>query len=1041
MNFCNLHTHSMFSILDGCVTIDRLVNRASELEMSSIALTDHGNVSGAIAFYQACKKKGINPIVGCEMYIDDNRDEKTRDYNHVIILCKNYKGYLNLLKIVSEANIKGFYYRPRTTTEMVFENSEGLIISTACMNGLLSKGTEKQIITKAKKWKKKFGEDFYIELQINEMAAQIQYNQMLLDIADRTNIEPLVTLDSHYAIPKDIALQDFILAVRANKTMKDKTLQTYSARNLYLMSKKELWNNCQEWGHKISKKVFNRMCNNSVRIADRCDLEIPFGKVHIPKMGMTKKEFESFVKKVAKKRGILKKKGYKKRLINELRVINKLGFHDYFLIVYDVVNWCNENNIFVGPARGSVAGSLVSYILDITKIDPIPHSLLFERFLNESRVDMPDIDLDFDANKRDRIFEYLANKYGKNKVARVGTFGAFGKVGALKDIGRVFELPQRPIDEIANEIYRVGAEDESAFKKAYENISGTLKDFWKRHKKWIKFAKAASELLRNTGVHPCGLLITPKPVYHYCPLVKAKGAIVSGYTEGIRGRELSDIGLVKLDILGLNTCSIISDSVDLVKQHSGKDLGNKIWNLNLKNKKLIKEAQKGNTTGGFQFETESAIKLLRKIQPETFDEIAAINAINRPGPLGAGAVDRFLYREGMEINSDEINALLADTRGVLVYQEQVMRIFHLVGYTLIEADRYRKLAAKKMFKDVEVKKLKKDFIKRASKKMDKEDATDLWKIILSFTKYSFNKSHSVAYTYLFFQVLYLKNYYPKEFFCGLLSNTTTATIKDKKHGSEQNKLNRYIGEARKYGVKILPPDINASKTGFIIGEDGIRFGLDKIKTIKGASAEEIIKKQPFTSFQDFIKRISGKVHKGKIVNLIRAGVFDCLEQRQAVKRQFNSIRKEQIFDLKKSNVIKDATEAFGFVLYHPFFNEDVKSYLLSMYCISSHQLRKFQRWNSVCVAGIILSVETRMSGKSSKVVKIQDHRGDVFVYLNKETDKKFSKYLEKHKIIFVQGKLLSDNKILCYNEGEIIDITSKVEDKMGGALCQSGILV
>ena len=1036
MKFINLHQHTTHSLLDGCADIEALVTRAKLLNMSSLAITDHGTLSGALEFYLECKKQGVNPIVGVEMYLDDSPDRKG-EYRHIVLLTKNLVGYRNLLKIVSEAHTNGFYYRPRTTSEIVFKYGEGLIVSTACMGGLLGKiyGREDEVKKELRRWKGRFGDDFYIEIQLNEITIQASMNRWLLQHAKRAGIKPVLTLDSHYVNSNDVYIQDFILAVRDRLTIDQINKVKYSARSLSLMGAQDIWSLSKDWKTALDRSTFKEVVNTSVEIAEKCDLKIPTGKFLIPDMGLEPFEFDSEVIGKAEHLGLMKKEEYRKRIKRELKVISKLHFHDYFLIVEDLVNWCRKKGIFVGPARGSVAGSLVSYALGITKVDPIEHGLIFERFLNESRVDMPDIDLDFDANKRDHVFDYIRERYGKDKVARVITFGTFGSVGAIRDIGRVFKLPSRPINELADEIYKSGGIDD-----AYKGLSGRLKDFWKEHSQLIKLAKRISGLIRNVGVHPCGTIVAPKAVYKYCPLQRVKGEVVSAYSEGIRGRELSEIGLVKLDILGLNTCSIISDTIDLIKESSGEDIGQKIWDIKLTDKKLLKEARLGHTMGMFQFETEAGISLLKRVAPINFDEIAALNAINRPGPLGSGAVQRFIAREGMGIDNELIEEILGETRGVLVYQEQVMQILHRVaGYSLVEADNIRKLAAKKLFKESQVKDLAKEFVRRCGKNIGKDDARELWKIIKEFTKYSFNKSHAISYAFLFFQTMFLKNYYPGHFFASLLSNTATGVKKDKKRGSELNKIYSYINEARRFDLKILPPDINKSGIGFTMENKGrsIRFGLSKIKGIKDSSAEEIISKRPFTSFPDFLERISGKIHKGKIVSLIEAGSFDSLGERLSIKRQYNSLRKDQVFNLEQS-FVKDAVDAFGFILSHPFFESKVRDYLQKRYCITSLQLKDFNRWERTGIAGVIVDIDTPMSGKSTKVIKVQDHRGNISIFIDNEADKRAGDILKPFNIIFVSGRNMGSNRILCQgSKDSIVDITSKINGLVENEQCRT----
>lgn len=1036
MRLVSLHNHSDYSLLDGIAQIKPLVKKAKELGMPALAITDHGTMAGALGFYLECKKQKINPIIGVEMYVDDSKDKKGH-YKHVILLAKNLKGYKNLLRIVSEANINGFYKRPRISTKKLFQYGEGLIVSTACMGGILARTkTKAQMVRVAEKWKDRFGDDFYIEVQFNEIAAQKIVNKKLFDVAEELDIKVIPTLDSHYVDKEDVLIQDFVLLVRSKKTIDQRKDVVYQARSLYLMDGKELYKQVKKFGYSITKGGLQRILENTVEIADKCNLKIPTGKIHIPSMGLDTDQFNNMVKKKFKKFWFKNNKEYKKRIVKELKVVSKFKFHDYFIIVQDLVNWCRKNDIFVGPARGSVAGSLIAYVLQITMIDPIEHGLIFERFLNEDRVDVPDIDLDFDSNKRDRVINYLSEKYGRNKVAKVVSFGTFGQVGALKDVGRVFKLASKPIDEIASVVYKTGE-----LKDTFKELSGILKDFWKENKKYFNVAKKITGMIRNYGVHPCGVIIAPKPVYTYCPLQRVKGDIVSAYSEGIRGRELTEVGLIKYDILGLNTCSIIAGAIDKIKETEAIDLNNTIWRLDLTDKKLIKEAAKGNTIGGFQFESEAATRLLRTIKPETFYEIAALNAINRPGPLSSGAVEKFENYEGMGIKSKKINKILKETRGVLCYQEQVIQILHqIAGYTLSEADNIRKLAAKKMFTKGKEKKFKKEFFSKCSKTIGKGSAKKLWEIIKEFTQYSFNKSHSVSYAYLFFQILYLKNYYPRQFFVSLLSNTESNIIKDRKKGYEKNKLYKYIGEARRYRLNIYGPDINKSEIGFSIEKDGIRFGLSKIKGLK-TSAIEIVEKRPYKSFRDFLSKVSSKIHKGKVIALIQAGCFDCFGDRDYIKRQYNSIRKDKIFTLKKS-VVEDSIEAFGFILLHPFFKKKVRDYFLKHYCTTSQQLDTYSRWNNVSVAGIVINVDVKMQGKSAIVLKIQDHRGDMFVYLDDEAKKRYNSILKPFNIVMVHGRIMGGNRLLCYgSKDKMFNVTERITKLLGDKKCQRKTLM
>ena len=800
--FTHLHVHSHYSLLDGLPKIDELIQRAKELGMDSLALTDHGVLYGAIEFYKKAREAGIKPIIGAEFYIaPEGRHFKRPGIDkkrwHLLVLAKNKIGYQNLIQLITKSHLEGFYYKPRVDKELLRQHSDGLIASSACLSGEIPKAILAGNIKKAEKiafeYQDIFGPgNFYLELLPHfNLKGQKKVNNALIEISKKTSFPLVVTYDVHYLRPEDAEAQEILMCVQTNHTIEDEN-RLIMNDDFSLKSQEEMINSFKDQPEAIK---------NTQRIADKCNLEIKLGKIDLPYFPLPKgKTADNCLKKLCldglKKRYKKINSRIKKRLNYELGVIKETGFASYFLIVQDLVNWAKSKKIMVGPGRGSVGGSLIAYLLNITDIDPLKYNLLFERFLNPERINMPDIDLDFADTRRDEVIGYVAQKYGRDHVSQIITFGTMAARGAVRDVGRALGYTYSFCDQLAKLIPFSWTLKESfqkvpELKKSYETDSQT--------KRLIDLAKKLEGVARHSSTHACGVVITKNQIDNYIPRQKSSQddeIIVSQYEM----HAIEDLGLLKMDFLGLKNLTIIENTIKLIKKYRNKKI--KIENIPLNDKETFELFQKADTTGVFQLESSGMKRYLQLLQPTKFDDIIAMVALFRPGPMSL--IPEFIARKQgkkeIKYIHPKLKPILKNTYGIAVYQEQLMQIVRdLAGFSLGEADVLRKAVGKKIKKllNKQSKKMIQGMIKS---NIDKRTAVRIWEFIEPFAGYGFNKSHATCYALIGYQTAYLKAHYAPEFITALLN-------------SEQDDIDRIailVDGAKKEGIKLLPPDINES---------------------------------------------------------------------------------------------------------------------------------------------------------------------------------------------------------------------------------------
>jgi len=895
-NFVHLHVHTQYSLLDGAIRVGDLVERAKKYRMPAMAITDHGNMFGALEFYTKAHAAGVKPIIGCEVYVapgsrhDKSGASSSGDASgHLVLLCKNRVGYRNLCRIVSTAYQDGFYYRPRIDWDLLSDNNEGLIALTACLGGeipnLICRGRMDHARQRAEEMSRVFDNNrLYLELQENFLAEQEVANKGLIEIGKQLGLPLVATNDCHYLTRDDAFAHEVLLCIQTGKTMDDPNRMRFANEEFYVKTPDEM-------GELF--KALPEAVSNSVEIAERCNLELDvsgknyhfpslaLGDAQTPSQALEQQSFEGLEQRIAEIRKIRPDfsaddhAAYKARLEQELKIINQMGFPDYFLIVADFINWAKNHDIPVGPGRGSAAGSLVAYALRITDIDPKPYHLLFERFLNPERISMPDIDVDFCINGREDVINYVRDKYGKDNVAQIITFGSMLARAVIRDVGRGMGMPYGEVDTIAKLIPNpVGKKVTLKDAQKQEPRLRELIEKDARVKKLFKVAMSLEGLTRHASTHAAGVVVTPEPLTNYLPLYvdpKSHGQVTQfdmGYVE--------KIGLVKFDFLGLKTLTVIDKTVKLIRVKNPEfDLGL----IPQDDEQTFQLLSCGETTGVFQLESSGMKEYLIKLKPSCFEDLIAMVALYRPGPLGSGMVDSFIKRKhGVEefgYDFPELEPILKDTYGVIVYQEQVMQIAQVLGnYSLGSADLLRRAMGKK--KPEEMAKQKKNFLDGAKgNKLETKKAEAVFDQMEKFAEYGFNKSHSAAYAYIAYQTAYLKAHYPVEFMAALLTEDMENT----------EKVIKNINEIRNMGIAILPPDINASCRNFTVHEKDIRFGLGAVKGVGGAAVEAIVEAReegPFSSLHDFCERVDlRRVNKRVVEALVKCGAFDSLQHKRA----------------------------------------------------------------------------------------------------------------------------------------------------------------
>lgn len=888
-DFVHLHLHTQYSLLDGAIRLNALFKRAKQFGMHSVAVTDHGTMFGVLDFFLNAQKAGIKPIIGCECYvaprtINDKTTMDARGLSHLVLLAENQQGYTNLCKLASIAQLKGFYYKPRIDRDVLRAHSKGLIALSACLHGEIPRRIKENRLDLAEEaagfYLETFGEgNFYLEVQNNGIPLQEKVNQALVDMSSRLSIPLVASNDCHYLDKGDVKAHDVLLCIQTNKTVKDTDRFKFGTDQLYFKSREEMASYFQGYPGAIE---------NTVDIAQRCHIEFDFSTYHFPQFESetnipADKLFEDRVREgFAKRFTALKEKTpdldesvYRKRLDYEITTINKMGFPGYFLIVADFINYAKENGIPVGPGRGSAAGSLVAYSMQITDLDPIANGLIFERFLNPSRISMPDIDVDFCINGRERVFKYVIEKYGGGDyVAQIITFGKLKTRAVIRDVGRALDIPLSEVDMIAKLVPdKLGISLEDALKQ--EPRLSEMEKNRPEVGELISICRVLEGLPRHASTHAAGVVIGDKPLTEYLPLYKGKkGEVVTQLDMKL----VEKIGLVKFDFLGLRNLTVIDYAIALIKAQ-GKTPPDLI-NLDFEDRRTYRLLSSGDTTGVFQLESSGMKNLLGRMKPESFDDITALVALYRPGPLDSGMVDDFVERKHgrkrVEYLVPELESILKETYGVIVYQEQVMKIAgELARYSMAEADGLRKAMGKKIA-EMMMEHRQRFMSGTAQNNIPKDKAKQIFDLMEKFGGYGFNKSHSAAYALIAYQTAYLKAHFPVEFMAALLT-------------SEMHSIDgvvKFISECRSHDIDVLPPDINESGVTFSAVGDRIRFGLVAVKNVGEGAIDTIIKEReengPFSSLFEFCERVDlRKVNKRVMESLIKCGAFDSTKDNRA----------------------------------------------------------------------------------------------------------------------------------------------------------------
>lgn len=889
MSFTHLHLHTGYSLLDGSSKIPELVRRVKELGMDACAITDHGVMYGVIEFYKACKAEGIKPIIGCEVYValgsrfEKGKEKSAERYNHLILLAENDTGHKNLMKLVSRGFTEGFYYKPRVDYELLSEYHEGIIASSACLAGIvptkLRNGDYEGAKEEAMRLQGIFGENnFFLELQDHGLSEQKFVNQGLMRISSETGIPLVATNDCHYLYKEDAEAHDVLICIQTQKNVYDENRMKYEGGQFYVKSPEEM----EEVFHYIPEAI-----HNTEEIAKRCNVEIEFGKYHLPQypvpegytsLSYLNKLCEDGFKKRYEGANEATEAMLRERLKYETDTITSMGFVDYFLIVWDYINFAKENHIAVGPGRGSAAGSIVAYCLGITGVDPIRYNLLFERFLNPERVTMPDIDVDFCVLRRQEVIDYVTEKYGREKVVQIVTFGTMAAKMVIRDVGRALDLPYSFCDKVAKMIPN---ELKMNIEKALL-INPDLKRLYdedEEAKKLIDLSRRLEGLPRHTSIHAAGVVISKREVDRYVPVsTSSDGAVTTQYTM----ETIEQLGLLKMDFLGLRNLTVIEKAVELVNRNRKKEGRDEldIEKIDMEDENIYLMISEGRTEGVFQLESPGMTSFMKKLRPDNIEDIIAGISLYRPGPMDF--IDDYINGKRnaatIEYDCEELVPILKSTYGCIVYQEQVMQIVRdLAGYSYGQSDLLRRAMSKK--KDSVMKEERKNFVYGDESKgipgcvangVSEQVANKIYDKMIDFAKYAFNRSHAAAYAFITYQTAYLKYYYPKEYMAALLTSVMSNT----------GKVSEYILSGKEMGIAILPPDVNEGEGNFTAASGGIRYGMSAIKGLGENVTDAIVRDReergPYKSLTDLIERLAGSINKKGLEALIKSGALDGL---------------------------------------------------------------------------------------------------------------------------------------------------------------------
>ena len=1050
MAFAHLHTHTAFSLLDGEGTIPKILDRAKELGQTAMAITDHGCMFGVIDFYEYAKKIGIKPVLGCEVYVaarghKDKVHELDSSSSHLILLAKNNVGYKNLMNIVSIGYVDGFYYRPRIDMDVLRENSEGLIALSACMIGVLSKkilaGNYEDAKKSALEFIDIFGkENYFIEIQDHGIYEQKMLNSELIRLARELDLGLVCTNDIHYVKKEDAEYQDILMCIQMGKTVYDDDRMKMSTQEMYVKSEDEM----RELFSYVPEAI-----ENTQKIADMCNVDIEFGKLHLPKFdlpeGYTSYEYLSeLCYKGLEKRYPNPTEELKERLSYELTTIQNMGYVDYFLIVWDFIRFARENGIRVGPGRGSAAGSIVSYCLEITSIDPIKYDLIFERFLNPERVTMPDIDIDFCYERRGEVIDYVNRKYGEDRVAQIVTFGTMAAKLAIRDTGRALDMPYGFVDGVAKQIPN---ELNITIEKALEsnNQLKTMYDSDPQVKRLIDVSSQLEGLPRHTSTHAAGVVITREPVQTYVPLSRNDEVITTQFTM----TTIERLGLLKMDFLGLRTLTVIRDAVENIKRTHGIEID--IENIDMTDEETYKMISKGDTDGVFQLESAGMKEFMQELKPSSIEDVIAGISLYRPGPMDS--IPQYIANKNsgnVKYKHPLLENILNVTYGCIVYQEQVMQIVReLGGYSLGRADLVRRAMSKKKTDVMEQE--RKNFVYgvkdengnvevegAVSRGIDEKVAISIFDEMMDFAKYAFNKSHAAAYAFVSYQTAWLKCHYPTEFYAATLTSIL----------GQSAKVTKYIAAAKKQGIHLLPPDINKSFSNFVPDGNNIRFGLGAIKNVGTAFIDEMTEEREkngdFTSFTDFCNRMADKKLNKRIVeSMVKSGVFDSLgltratlldvyegaidsavrEQKNAVSGQldFFSMFDEQqegtgdnfreIPELDKRMLLAFEKEYLGvYVSGHPLDGlEDTIGRMSNTTAldITENESGQFVSDTKVRLVGMVSKRKEQLTKRGEKMlyITLEDMTGEIEVIVFPSQVRKFDQYLLEDGICLIAGNL------------------------------------
>ena len=1065
MAFAHLHVHTEYSLLDGSNKIKEYVEKIKALGMTAGAITDHGVMYGVIDFYKAAREAGINPVLGCEVYVapgsrlDREMVHGEDRYYHLVLLAENNTGYSNLMKIVSKGFVEGYYYKPRVDMEVLEKYHEGIIALSACLAGEVQRNLVRGMYEEAKevayRYERCFGKgNFFLELQDHGIPEQKLVNQQLLRMSQETGIELVATNDVHYTNAEDAEPHDILLCLQTGKKLADEDRMRYEGGQYYVKSEEEM------------KSLFPyalQALENTQKIADRCHVEIEFGHTKVPHFEVPEGyDSWTYLNKLCHE-GLDKRYGadapkYLQKLDDELAVIKNMGYVDYFLIVWDFIHYAREHDIMVGPGRGSAAGSLVSYTTGITDIDPVRYNLIFERFLNPERVSMPDIDVDFCFERRQEVIDYVVEKYGKDCVTQIVTFGTLAARGVIRDVGRVMDLPYNFVDTIAKAIpNELGITIDKALmmnpelRGMYESDESV--------KKLIDMSRRLEGLPRHTSMHAAGVVISQKPMDEYVPLSRASdGTITTQFTM----TTIEELGLLKMDFLGLRTLTVIQNAVRLAEKSSSKKIDMNAIDYN--DKKVLDSLGTGKTDGVFQLESAGMKNFMKELKPQSLEDVIAGISLYRPGPMDfiPAYIKGKDHPESITYDCPELEPILAPTYGCIVYQEQVMQIVRdLAGYTWGRSDLVRRAMSKKKGKVMEQE--RKNFVYGnpeenvpgcIARGIDEKVANKIYDNMIDFAKYAFNKSHAAAYAVVAYQTAYLKYYYPVEFMAALMTSVLDNT----------SKVSEYIYTCRQMGIAILPPDINEGEGGFSVSGQAIRYGLSAIKSIGRPVIDAIVEERkirgPFTTLKDFITRLSGReVNKRTIENFIKEGALDGLEGNRRQKMMIYGSLLDALNQEKKTTMAGQMTlfdiapeeDKAEYEIKLPNVEEYDKEVLLGFekevlgIYISGHPLEEYmerlKKNTNAVTTDFVLDEETgtlkvsdgakvRIGGMiTDKVIKytksnkamafitLEDLVGTVEIIIFPKDYERYAKYLENDAKVFVEGRVTAEEdrngKLIC----------------------------